>query len=514
MVFQWKPAPDGDLLDHSSLAWSLHIYYQNAMQLTIFKRLTLGYGAFVILLLGLGVYVAVQLNRLNRLTWAVVMQDGETVRLSENLDSMAGALARFEKKHLVTGDAAFFKRFQEIRTQFLQTHMTMQSHVESEKLQAMLSKIGRVGYAYFSLIDQERELMGGEGDWGADIYHDRKADLLDEIRLSLQAIMGQARQSRDQKLLLSSQISVHVIRVGIVTIGIGGLIGLFISFFNAREINRSIQRLQQKTHDVANSRFDKLAPIDSPPEIAALTRDFNRMCDRLEELNDMKEDFIYHVSHELRTPLTAIREASSMLLEGCYSDRPNQQNQLLNIVRGECERLIESINRMLDLSRMEAQMMEYAFETIDILPLVRSCILKLAPIALTKDVLLELKPSGAQPHVRADRDRLYQLMENLIGNALKYTDTGGKVRVALQQDADDDDFLRVAITDTGCGIPQSELKSIFDKFRRIDDGQDTKRGTGLGLSIAKHIVMAHGGKIWATSLPESGSAFYFTLPLA
>lgn len=483
------------------------------MQLTIFKRLSLGYCVFVILLIGLGVYVAVQLNRLNQLTWAVVMRDGETVRLAESLDSMAVSLARFEKKHLVTGDAAFFTRFQEIRTRFLSSQLTMQNHLESDTLRAILDDIGTLSTAYFALIDRERERMPGNGSRQPDIYHDRKAEMLDQIRLSLQTIMGEARQARDQKILLSSHISVTVIRVGIITIGIGGLIGLFVSFINARRINHAIERLQLKTHDVANSRFSTLPPIESPPEIAALTRDFNRMCDRLQELNDMKEDFIYHVSHELRTPLTAIREASSMLLEGCFSGRPDSQDQLLTIVKDECDRLIKSINRMLDLSRMEAQMMDYAFETTPILPVVRSCVLKLAPIAVAKEIFLELTPNDALPKVHADPDRLYQLVENLLGNALKFTEAGGKVRITLQPDIENTGFLQVQISDTGCGIPQNALEIIFDKFRRIDSGQETERGTGLGLSIAKHIVMAHGGKIWATSQPGNGSVFCFTLPV-
>jgi two-component system sensor histidine kinase GlrK len=484
------------------------------MKLTIFKRLTLGYGVFLILLIGLGIYVSAQLNRLNHLTWAVVMRDGETVRLAESLDTMAVALARFEKKHLVTGDSAFFKRFQEIRQQFVNTHQAMQHHIDAKDARAILDRIGTDSDAYFALIDRERKLMDSARSRQDDIYHDRKDDLLDRIRLSLQSIIGEARQARDKKILLSSRISVDVIRIGIITISIGGLIGLIISFISARQINRSIHRLQQKTHEVAMSRFGALPPVESPPEIAALTHDFNRMCDRLKELNDMKEDFIYHVSHELRTPLTAIREASSMLMEGCYTGRPEHQQQLLGIVHGECERLIQSINRMLDLSRMEAQMMDYAFKAVDVLPLVRSCILKLAPIAVAKKILLELKPCDPLPNVRADEACVNQLMDNLLGNALKYTESGGEVIIALEQEGVEGRFIRVKIADTGCGIPQNALETIFDKFRRIDRGQDTERGTGLGLSIAKHIVMAHGGKIWATSQPGSGSVFSFTLPVA
>lgn len=490
------------------------LFFPITMKLTIFKRLTLGYGVFVLLLIGLGVYVSAQLNRLNRLTWAVVMRDGETVRLAESLDTMAVSLARFEKKHLVTGDKAFFKRFQEIRQQFLTTHQAMQHHVDAQDVRAILDDIGTDSEAYFALIDRESALMDSTRAGQVDIYHDRKDDLLDRIRLALQSIIGQARQARDKKILLSSRISVDVIRTGIITISIGGLIGFVISFISARQINRSIHRLQAKTHEVARSRFGTLPPIESPPEIAALTHDFNRMCDRLKELNDMKEDFIYHVSHELRTPLTAIREASSMLMEGCCTGRPEDQKHLLSIVNGECERLIQSINRMLDLSRMEARMMDYAFKAVDVLPLVRSCILKLAPIAVAKKILLELKPCDPLPQVRADEACINQLMDNLLGNALKYTESGGEVIIALKHGDVEAGFIRIEISDTGCGIPQNALETIFDKFRRIDRGQDTERGTGLGLSIAKHIVMAHGGKIWATSQPGSGSAFTFTLPVA
>lgn len=484
------------------------------MRLTIFQRLMLGYGAFLVLLIGLGVYVAAQINRLNQLTWAVVRQDGETVRLAEALDSMAVSLSRFERKHLITRDRAFLKRFQDIRVQFLQTHRILQNHVDSDELVDILTAIGSDSGRYFGLIDRERALMEIEGRPQADSDQERKADLIDRMRLSLQTIMGQARRSRDRKLIASSRISVDVIRTGIVTIGVGGIIGLLISFYSARLIKRSIHRLQHQTHEVAQSRFGKLPPEEPLPEIAALTRDFNHMCARLEELNDMKEDFIYHVSHELRTPLTAIREASSMLGEGCFDRRAEHRDQLLGIVSDECERLIQSINRMLDLSRMEAQMMTYVFQPVDLWALVRDSILKLAPIAVSKNILLELKPGRATPKIKGDRERLRQLLDNLLGNALKYTADGGRVRILLEAATAPEGSLQVAIHDTGCGIPQNDLETIFDKFHRIDRGQDTERGTGLGLSIAKHIVLAHGGTIWATSQPGKGSVFTFTLPVS
>jgi signal transduction histidine kinase len=162
---------------------------------------------------------------------------------------------------------------------------------------------------------------------------------------------------------------------------------------------------------------------------------------------------------------------------------------------------------------MEAQMMAYRFQPVDLAALVRDTILRLAPLAVARAIRLEFKPGDELPAAKGDPARLRQLLDNLLGNALKYTEGGGQVWVALQLEPASEGLLRVEIHDTGCGIPQEALKTIFDKFHRIDRGQETERGTGLGLSIAKHIVAAHGGTIWATSQPGEGSVFAFTLPV-
>jgi two-component system sensor histidine kinase GlrK len=163
---------------------------------------------------------------------------------------------------------------------------------------------------------------------------------------------------------------------------------------------------------------------------------------------------------------------------------------------------------------MEAGMMDYVFESLSLPDLVRRSVLKLAPIAIARGISLEIRPVADLPKVRADRERIYQLLENLIGNALKFSETGGDVCIEMSAPEMSPATLRVQVVDSGCGIPSDQLENIFDKFHRIDDGRETGRGTGLGLSIAKHIVTAHGGKIWAESRLGAGSTFCFTLPLA
>ena len=484
------------------------------MPLPLFQRLMSGYIVFMLVLVAVGIFVSIQLNRLNVIIQKVAHVDSEIIRLGEALTDTTASLVRFEKRYLVTGDEAFYRRFGEIR----QAHKNIQDRLRhlatAGEMASEVAPIGRLSHAYFSRVEREREGAARRDAAVDGLAAARTAELVDALRQHLQHLISRARRVRDAKIELSSRISANVVRTSVAAVLLGVAIGLLVSFGSSRSINRSIQRLQAKTREVAAGRFKPLPPIEAPPEIASLSREFDAMCLRLGELNAMKEDFIRHVSHELRTPLTAIKEASSLLQEDRFRREPESQRQLLAIVKDECDRLIASVNRMLDLSRMEAGMMDYDFAPLDFLEILRTSVLKLAPIAIARGIALEIKPVDKLPAVRADRDRIHQILDNLIGNALKFSATGGAVRIEAAVARDNGDGLLVRVADTGCGIPVDQLDNIFDKFHRIDVGHETGRGTGLGLSIAKHIVAAHGGKLWAESQLGKGSVFCFTLPLA
>jgi two-component system sensor histidine kinase GlrK len=202
-----------------------------------------------------------------------------------------------------------------------------------------------------------------------------------------------------------------------------------------------------------------------------------------------------------------------MLLEGAFLDMPEKQNRLLTIIQEECERLIGSVNSILDLSCMEAKMMEYYFRECQLVQVTQETISRFAPIALKNAISLESKLPPDLSLVKIDEDRIRQVMENLLGNALKFTDKGGKVIVSAALRRNQKAYVEVSVSDTGCGIPKGDLKKIFDKFKRGDSAKEAAGGTGLGLSIAKHIIAAHGGEIWAESEQGKGSTFFFTLPL-
>ncbi|MCK4469095.1 MAG: HAMP domain-containing histidine kinase, partial [Desulfobacterales bacterium] len=315
-------------------------------------------------------------------------------------------------------------------------------------------------------------------------------------------------------LQVSSRISSRVLKVSTVAAAMVIVMGILISFFNTRSITHPIRILQEKTKEISRGKFEEAPNISSPPEIKELVNAFNLMCKRLKELDEMKADFISHVSHELRTPLTSIQGASSMLIEGVFLSMPEKQNELLTIIQKECERLIESVNSILDLSSMEARMMDYCFRECCLVPGIQETILRFAPIAITSKITLKSELPSDLSLVKIDDEKIRQVIENLLGNALKFTSEGGRIIVSATPKRNQKAYIEVSVSDTGCGIPEGDLKKIFDKFKRADAGRETAGGTGLGLSIAKHIIAAHGGEIWAESEPGKGSTFFFTLPVA
>jgi len=481
------------------------------MRLTIFKRLTFGYGAIILLIILLGGYVTLKLDQLNQLTRVIASVDSTVIKLTEDLLDAIFSQVGFEKKYLISKDRDFYQKFWEIKKYFVKDMKRLSHFMDTPEKRKLFNDIMKLYNHYLSLFREEVEFLERGYDYPQKRYQEEKEKMIDEISHRLKELIKIARADRDKKMQMSSEISSHMLKSTIITAGLAVVMGILISFFNTRSINRPIILLQKETKKIAKGKFENVPNISSPPEIKELANDFNIMCERLKEMDQMKIDFISHVSHELRTPLTAIKEASSMLLEGIFVNAPQKKHELLVIIKEECERLINSVNKILDLSCMEAKMMDYHFKECDITSVIQKSLSKLSPIAQRKKIHLKLKPSPDLPPVKIDEEKIGQVMENLVGNALKFTFEGGKIIVSTSFK---DGFIEVSVSDTGCGIRKEDLKRIFDKFKKIDSGREILKGTGLGLSIAKYIIAAHGGKIWVESKPGKGSTFFFTLPVS
>jgi len=247
-------------------------------------------------------------------------------------------------------------------------------------------------------------------------------------------------------------------------------------------------------------------------ELEAATSELRAVNERLKELDRMKDDFISTITHEFRTPLTSIRAFSEILLADPEVDLA-ERTKFLGIITRETERLTRLINQVLDLAKIESGRAEWQMSQVDLREVVADTVTGMSQMFKEKNVHMEVSlPERVSP-VRADVDRLIQVLLNLLSNALKFSpEHSGRVEVALTEE---NGKVRVSVRDNGPGVRPEDQSYIFDKFRQVGDTLTGKPpGTGLGLHISRQIIESFGGNLWVESRAGEGACFFFALPVA
>lgn len=245
--------------------------------------------------------------------------------------------------------------------------------------------------------------------------------------------------------------------------------------------------------------------------LAQVNQELQEANRRLQELDLLKSAFVSVASHELRTPMTAIRAYVENMLDGVTGSLTEQQSHYLSRVKFNINRLTRMITDLLDLSRIEAGRVELQLESVPVAELLEDVVESLRSMTDKKSLTLEVLHCSSPPPIRADRDKVVQILTNLIGNAIKFTPSGGTIQVKTK--AQESAFMYFSVSDTGCGIQPDELPRVFENFFRGESIQAEVRGAGLGLAIVKSLVELHGGLIGVESTPGIGSHFFFTIPL-
>ncbi len=231
----------------------------------------------------------------------------------------------------------------------------------------------------------------------------------------------------------------------------------------------------------------------------------------LRRLERVRQDFVANVSHEFKTPLTAIQGFAETLLGGALEDQKNNR-RFLEIIRDHASRLGRLTDDLLKLARIEAGKLEVQYQPVSVAELVEGCAATTLFKASQRNIALNLSYPPELPAVRGDAGLLREVLQNLLDNAVQYTSPGGRVNLSA---ATRDHEAVITVADTGIGIPLADQERIFERFYRVDAARSREvGGTGLGLSIAKHIVEAHGGRLWVESTIGAGSQFHFSIPLA
>jgi signal transduction histidine kinase len=299
-----------------------------------------------------------------------------------------------------------------------------------------------------------------------------------------------------------------VMEVLVVAAAAASLAALLVSVFTARRIVTPIREMTSASERIASGDYGQRVPVPGEDELGALAQSFNRMAETLDQTERRRLELIGDVAHELRTPLASIRSSMEGLIDGVL---PAEVETYVVIVR-EAARLQRLVRDLEELSRAEAGQIAFEFQSLSLREVLKAAVGRLQSQYEDKGVALVLAPPQPDVLVRADASRIQQVLTNLLGNALQHTADGGRVELSARRDANG---VLVSVTDTGAGIGPEHLPHVFERFYRVDKSRSRAGGgSGIGLTISRHLVEAHGGRIWAASDGLGrGSTFTFTLPL-
>ncbi len=292
-----------------------------------------------------------------------------------------------------------------------------------------------------------------------------------------------------------------------IIIFVAGFVMIYILVNN---IVSRVRKLNNATQAIAKGKFDTGVSFKGNDEISQLAKGFNKMAEDLKVSDASKRDFVSNAAHELRSPMTSINGFVEGMLDGTIPQEKHKD--YLQIVSSEVKRLTKLVKTMLDLSRIESGREKITMKKVDINEIIRHVVIRLMQKIEQKGICPEIEISDEPLWVLADEDKIEQVLQNLVDNAIKFTDEGNALVLSTVRKANK---VYVTVKDEGAGISENELKFIWDRFYTVDKARSgEKTGTGLGLSIVKSIIDQHGENISVKSTVNEGTEFIFTLQVA
>ncbi len=491
----------------------------------ITTRIISGYGLLIAVLAGLAVY--------QYLTIAGMVEINETLK-NINLESaLASATAwnalsqvgDYAKRSFVDRD--FYEAsLRESREDFIKNLEALKNYANSAKEQAEVKRLSEQWIAF----DRKLHALLQEQSRGGTDFPDVLQIDLKQMSAQIDTLFKISKESIASKVQESSDTAKTAMYVLWSTTILALAISILVSCLIFRSISKPLAGLTEGTRSITRGKFHYRLDTSRDDEFAQLAKDFNAMTRRLNELDELKKGFVSHVSHELKVPMASMQEIIQLLLDEIPGPLTEKQKGLLELNLRSGLRLTSMINNLLDLSKMEAGMMEYEFRSQDLIPLVRNAVAELEVQALERKMQIKANLPEEPLEVECDSDRIIQVIVNLVGNAVKFSAKSRIVEVKAEAIPEIPSsmpkswrsrlgglnhgryFGLVTISDSGPGIPDSDKEMIFERFHQIKQSKRTAgQGVGLGLAICRAIVVAHHGAIWVEDNPGGGSRFQLLL---
>ena len=378
---------------------------------------------------------------------------------------------------------------------------------EAHILVRPLSAQSIAGYALLMDV-YEKPILLVRVDMPRDIYAHGQTSI---AYLILSIVMAGLMFGGVTILLLETQVLSRLARLGksVSNIGTSGNLATRVSMTGRDEVSKLADTINMMM--TALERSSKMLQ-EKNEQLMAQQQELVEKTRELAQASHHKSEFLTHMSHELRTPLNAIIGFSKLMLDQVPGKVNEEQKQCLNDVLSSGRHLLSVINEVLDLSKIEAGKMELKLSNIRLIGVVQSLRNEMKPLLTAKKQSLEVDVEEGLPLVHADRNKVRQVLLNLLSNASKFTPASGKLKVEAVKE---NNWCRISVVDNGIGIRKDDQQRIFEPFSQLDSHLAKEEGgTGLGLAIVKQIIEKHGGRIWVESEYGKGSRFTFTLPLA
>ncbi|MEW5954723.1 MAG: ATP-binding protein [Bacillota bacterium] len=342
--------------------------------------------------------------------------------------------------------------------------------------------------------------------------------------LSVALPLASAEQEAAGAVIVSAPLTPYEERLAelhrvIVYVGIGGiLLATLLSFLLSRSLSRPLIQMNNVARGLAAGDFSQQVEVKSEDEIGVLAQSLNTLSKQLQEkiedlerLDNTRRDFVAGISHELRTPLT-IMQGYAEALQDNIAETEEERQEYISYIINEIQRQKRLVAELLDLRRIESGQDKIELQQMDALPVIKRALDRIKTIAKEKGIVMPWFCPADLPPLLANRDRLEQVMLNLLDNAIRHTPEGGVVEVKAGVQ---DDFVVIEVADSGPGIPGDELELIWEKFYKIDKSRSRAGGgTGLGLAIVKRIVENMGGSVHVSSSYGQGARFIVSLNIA
>jgi signal transduction histidine kinase len=476
--------------------------------MTVARRLWLVLGLNVALLGAVELYHLRALHRVVRTTERLTEVSTRVVlaqaRQNERIVSLDETLA----KYAVTRDRGYLEKSATVRAEFSHELASLLALPVNGTERQALTEVADAWTRVNTMAEGSTVRRPGASTAAGSTMAFRQA--LDTLRLAVETLGDAAQSAMRDGALVSRTAADNVERVSWIAAAAALLVALVCGLLLRRSITNPLRALSTGTQSVAEGQFDHRLRLEWSDEFRQVASAFNTMTARLGELDRMKREFVSNVSHDLKSPLASLRETTSLLLDEVPGPLRDSQRRVLVLQRESADRLGVMIAKLLDLSRIEAGL-PLQREPIDLKAFLENAVQHAQVAGRERAVRVHLTQNVVTSTViHADADRLRQLVDNLLENAVKFSPRDAVVSVDAVVDGS---RLTLSVADRGPGVDDQEAERIFDRFYQTAAGRAvTGRGTGLGLTICREVVHAHRGRIAVWPRESGGSVFVVELP--